>query len=247
MFKNASHTPSFMVVVFCYQSSGSILKFFEPVLKPTTEGSQTEPLYSRTGHSSPLSAASFTSCGQAYRFRLRKPRVRLALVQILQICVFHLKSFMIVTPIFQDIWFFRCFRGPFPPEYMQHGSFWSVSLLFASYCNLIPHFLVQHGTAFQLICIFLKFQCVLCILNFSVTNTVIRKESYFRITVCWDIINEQRKQQGTKDHALWDTIQNQGLIRFCSVYNNSLLAVAQKSIISISVSSHLCYGQTVRS
>ena len=46
----------------------------------------------------PLYAARFTACGQAYRFRLRKPRVRLALVQILLICVFHLKSFVIVTP-----------------------------------------------------------------------------------------------------------------------------------------------------
>ena len=64
-----------------------------PVL---SESSQTEPLYSMTGRISPLHAVSFTSCGQAYRFRLRKPRVRLALVQILLICVFHLKSFVIV-------------------------------------------------------------------------------------------------------------------------------------------------------
>ena len=39
-----------------------------------------------------------TAIFQAYRFRLRKQRVRLALVQILLICVFHLKSFVIVTP-----------------------------------------------------------------------------------------------------------------------------------------------------
>ena len=38
--------------------------------------------------------------------------------------------------------------------------------------------------ASQLIYIFLKFQCVLCILNFSVANTVIHKQSYFRINVC---------------------------------------------------------------
>ena len=84
--------------------------------------------------------------------------------------------------------------------------------------------------ASQLIYIFLKFQCVLCILNFSVANTVIRKESYFRINVCWDIINVQRKHQGIKESALWDTRQNRGPIRFCSVYNNSLLCLAQKSI-----------------
>ena len=50
---------------------------------------------------------------------------------------------------------------------------------------------------------FIRF-LVICI------NTVIRKESYFRINVCWDIINVQRKQQGTKDSALWDTRQNRG-------------------------------------
>ena len=42
---------------------------------------------SRTGCTSPLYAASFTSCGQESRFRLRKPRVRLALVQILLTCI----------------------------------------------------------------------------------------------------------------------------------------------------------------
>ena len=84
--------------------------------------------------------------------------------------------------------------------------------------------------ASQLIYIFLKFQCVLCVLNFSVANTVIRKESYFRINICWDIINVQRKQQGTKDSALGYTRQNRSPIRFCTVYNNSLLSVAQKRI-----------------
>ena len=38
--------------------------------------------------------------------------------------------------------------------------------------------------ASQLIYIFLKFQCVFSIHNFSVANTVIRNESYFRINVC---------------------------------------------------------------
>ena len=42
-------------------------------------------------------AASFTSYGQAYRFRLKTPRVRLALVQVLLTCVFHLKALVIVS------------------------------------------------------------------------------------------------------------------------------------------------------
>ena len=122
---------------------------------------------------------------------------------------------------------------------MKHGSLWSVSLLFGIWLYqflIIPYlFTFTSHTPFpcpasQLIYIFLKFQCAFCILNFSVANTVIRKESYFRINVCWDIIHVQRKQQGTRDSALWDTRQNRGPIRFCTVYNNSLLSVAQKRI-----------------
>ena len=74
----------------------------------------------------------------------------------------------------------------------------------------------------------------ICILNFSVANTVIRKESYFRINVCCDIINVQRKQQGTKDSVLWDTRQNRDPIRFCSVYNSSL-SIGRKETIHFSV------------
>ena len=84
--------------------------------------------------------------------------------------------------------------------------------------------------ASQLIYIFLKFHCVFRVLNFSVASTIINEESYFRINVCLDIINVQRKQQGTKDSALWDTRQNWGPIRFCSVYTNTLLSVTQKRI-----------------
>ena len=54
--------------------------------------------YSRTGHTRPLQAASFTSWGKENKVRLKNPRVLFALVQILLICVFHLNSFVIVTP-----------------------------------------------------------------------------------------------------------------------------------------------------
>ena len=84
--------------------------------------------------------------------------------------------------------------------------------------------------ASQLIFIFQKFKYVLCVLYFSVANTIISKESYFRINVCWDIINVQRKQQGTKDSTLWDTRKNWSPVRFCSIYNNLLLSVAHKRI-----------------
>ena len=52
--------------------------------------------YSKIGRTIPLKAASFTFWGQEKRVRLKKPRVLLALVQILLICVFNLKSFVIV-------------------------------------------------------------------------------------------------------------------------------------------------------
>ena len=63
MFKNASHVPCFKVIVSCYKPSRSILNFFELILKAYIRGIP-EPLYSRTGRTSPLYATSFTSCGQ---------------------------------------------------------------------------------------------------------------------------------------------------------------------------------------
>ena len=38
MFKNASHAPSFKVIVSCYKPSRSILNFFELILKTYTQG-----------------------------------------------------------------------------------------------------------------------------------------------------------------------------------------------------------------
>ena len=41
---------------------------------------------------------------------------------------------------------------------------------------------------------------------------------------------KKKKKQWTKDSVLWDTRPDRGPIRFCSVYNNALLSVAQKRI-----------------
>ena len=110
---------------------------------------------------------------------------------------------------------------------MKHGSFWSVSLLFASYCIWQVEISYPISLPSNQIDLYLSEISMCPLYPFSVANTLIRKESYFRINVCWDIINVQRKQQGTKDSALWpwDTWQNRGPTRFCSVYNNSLLSV----------------------
>ena len=54
--------------------------------------------YSRIGRTILLYAASFTSLGQENKFRLRNPRVLLALEHTFLICEFHFKSLVIVTP-----------------------------------------------------------------------------------------------------------------------------------------------------
>ena len=90
--------------------------------------------------------------------------------------------------------------------------------------------------ASQLIYIFLKFQCVLCILNFSVANTVIRKEAYFRINEISLMYKENNKEPRTVPSGTPDKTGAQSdfasftTTRCCLFYNNSLLSVAQKRI-----------------
>ena len=130
----------------------------------------------------------FTSCGQEYKFFLRNPRVLLALVQTLLTCIVHLKSLVIVTP------------GHFKVSSL-HG-IWSMDRLDPFSCQL-------HHIAFDrlkshtpLLCpgthsinIPLKFHCVYFILNITIANTVIRKKSYFRLNIWWDVIYVQTEQQ----------------------------------------------------
>ena len=83
--------------------------------------------------------------------------------------------------------------------------------------------------ASQLIYIFLKFQCVLCILNFSVANIVIRKESYFEYMSVEIPLMYKDNNKGPRT-VFCGTPDKTGPIRFRSVYNTSLLSVAQKRI-----------------
>ena len=61
------------------------------------EGSQTKLAYSRTGCINPFYAISFTSWLQANKFDFRNPSVLFALVQMWLTCLFHCRSWVIVT------------------------------------------------------------------------------------------------------------------------------------------------------
>ena len=108
--------------------------------RPTPEGSQTEPLYSKTGHTSSLYAASFTSCGTSVKISSQeadKPQCKHCWR------VFHRKLFVVVSPI-----------------YLMHSTFsrtvpsraWIFLIRFHVICiilhltgwNLILSFLAQH-------------------------------------------------------------------------------------------------------
>ena len=174
----------------------------------------------RTG----LYAASFISCGQAYRFHIRKQRVRLVLVQILQTCVYHLKPLVILTPRYlilstlsrtvpsrlYEAWIFYPF-----PRYLHHITI-----------DRLKSHTPFHWPASQLIYIFLKFQSVLCILNFSVKITVIRKESYVKINVFY---------KGPRTVTCGTADKTEAQSNF-----SPLLSVAQKRMYL-----HLCHSQTI--
>ena len=134
----------------------------------------------------------FLPCGQAYRFRLRLPKVRLALVQISLTCIPSQNICDSDPKIFDT---YNVFEGIY-----KAWMFWPLPCYF--WKVEISHTPFP-CPASQLIYIFLKFQCVLCILNFSVTNIVIRKESYFKINVCFSCAYAIAKQFVLKELVRW--------------------------------------------
>ena len=142
-------------------------------------------------------------------------------------------------------WLYQRMMHPKDPDGMANsvdpdktaplGAVWSGSILFAQTClseNLGP----------------LWYMCI-AFWNFYVSDSPLypyflrnkhSKESYFRINACWDIINVQRKQQGTKDSTLWNTGQNPDPINFFSHLQQ--LCITEKNL-SISVSSYLSHSQ----
>ena len=93
------------------------------------------------------------------------------------IMVFHHKSFVIVTPRYLML---STFSMTVPSRVYEAFRFLVTRICITSH-HIAFHRLKSQTPfpciASQLIYIFLKFQCALCILNFSVANTVIHKET----------------------------------------------------------------------
>ena len=179
MFKNASHAPSFKVIVSCYKPSRSILNFFELILKAYTRGVPNRTTIFQDWVHQSFICCLFYLLWTSVKISSQKPKVRFALVQILLTCVFHRKSFVIVTPRYLML---STFSRTVPSRVYEA---WIFFYPFPCYLHHIAFDRLKSHTPFpcpasQLIYIFLKFQCVLCVLNFLVAS----KESYFRINVC---------------------------------------------------------------
>ena len=169
MFKNASHAPSFKVIVSCYKPSHSILYFFELILKAYTRG-----VPNRTTIFQDWAHQSFICClfyllWISVKISSQEAKGPISLSANIAECVFHRKSF--VTPRYLILSTFSrtlpskvyeawIFFYPFPC-YLHHIAF-----------DRLKSHIPLPCPASQLVYIFLKFQCVLFILNFSVANTV---------------------------------------------------------------------------
>ena len=139
-----------------------------------------------------------------------KSRVLFALVHMLLIWVFHLKSCVIVTPMYLMEFF--------------EDTLYCIWLAEISYPIFLPNILIYPRY------ILLKFQWVLCSSHFTIANTVIGERSYFWVSICGNIINVQREQQWIKNGPLWDTWQNWSPLRNFTVYNSSLCSITKKGI-----------------
>ena len=172
MFKNASHAPSFKVVVSCYKPSCSILNFFELILKAYTRG-----VPNRTTIFQDWSHQSFICC-LFYLFwtsvKISSQEAKGPIILSANIADMCIPSQIICDSDPKILDAFDIF------EDRSLWSIWSMDLFdpFPCYLHHIPFDRLKSHTpfpwsAFQLIYIFLKFLRVLCILNFSVANTFI--------------------------------------------------------------------------
>ena len=144
MFKDASHAPSFKVIVSCYKPSRSILNFFELILKAYTRG-----IPNRTTIFQDWAQQSFICC----LFYLLWTRVKISSqeakgpisVSANIVSVFHRKSFVIVTPRYLML---STFSSTVPSRVYEARIFFIRFLviciiLHLTGWNLIPHFLAS--------------------------------------------------------------------------------------------------------
>ena len=145
MFKNASHAPSFKVIVSCYKPSCSSLNFFELILK-----AYTRVVPNRTTIFQDWVHQSFICClfylfWTSIKIWSQEAKVRLTLVQILLMCIPSqiicdsdpkiLDAFNICENLSSySIWS----MDPFPC-YLHHIAFDRLKSH-----RLVPHFLAKH-------------------------------------------------------------------------------------------------------
>ena len=255
MFKNASHAPSFKIVS-CYKHSRTILNFFEHILKAYTRAVPNRAAIIQDWAHQSLICYPFYPWWTSVNISSQEAKGPISLCANTDMCI-PLQIICDSDPKILDA--FDIF------EDYSLQSIWSMDLFdpFPCYLHHIAFDRLKSHTPFsypasQLIHIFLTFQCVLCILNFSVANTFIRKESYYRINVCWDIINVQKttitknktknnnnnnNNKGLRTVPCWTPDKTQSDF---APFTKTLLSVAQKKL-SISVSSDPCHSQSVYS
>ena len=85
-------------VIVTDKSSSSPLDFFNLDCVFFRYGSHMVALYSTMDLTNDLYAVSLSFVGQCFKFRRRNPNILFDLLQVLSICVFHLRSLLIWMP-----------------------------------------------------------------------------------------------------------------------------------------------------
>ena len=104
MFKNASHAPSFKVIVSCYKPSRSILNFFELILKAYTRGVPNRTTVFRDWAHQSFICCLFYLLWTSVKISSQEAKGPISLNATLLTCVFQRKLFVIldVFDIFED-------------------------------------------------------------------------------------------------------------------------------------------------
>ena len=145
MFKNASHAPSFKVIVFCYKPSCSILNFFELILKAYTWGVPNRTTVFQDWVHQSFICCLFYLLWTSIKISSQEAKSPISLSANIADTLFHGKSFVIVTPRYL---MFSTFSKTVPSRVYEA---WIFFIHFLVICiilhltgwNLIPDFLAQ--------------------------------------------------------------------------------------------------------